>query len=196
MMSFENLVALANHQERIKEARQMVWRVKGQPVVELDDVESCLKHAAVGGLREYCCSVSGKMNLVVVQQVPPPSRSISEPLSTLCSLVCAFDHFPGMRSGLLISVTNPFPERNGYLYLCTPYLGQIHGDSLLCSALSLQYTSSFSMPCQYFFPRRDYPQAAYYLIRSATKRWSASRKNPSNSLLLPIHAAAIPPGCR
>ncbi len=70
-MSFENLVALANHQERIKEARQMVWRVKGQPVVELDDVESCLKHAAVGGLREYCCSVSGKMNLVVVQQVPP-----------------------------------------------------------------------------------------------------------------------------
>ncbi len=32
------------------------------------------------------------------------------------------------------------------------------------------------MPCQYFFPRRDYPQAAYYLIRSATKRWSRLEK--------------------
>ncbi|KAK0245422.1 hypothetical protein EDD85DRAFT_800898 [Armillaria nabsnona] len=67
MMSFENLVALANHQERIKEARQMVWRVKGQPVVELDDVESCLKHAVVGGLRSatLAFNIRAAFNLVL-----------------------------------------------------------------------------------------------------------------------------------
>jgi hypothetical protein len=52
MMSFENLVALANHQERLKEARKMVWRDKGQPVVELDTLEQCLAHAMSGAFRE------------------------------------------------------------------------------------------------------------------------------------------------
>ena len=52
MASFENLVALANHQERLKEARKMVWRVRGEPVVELPDIEACLRHAAAGGLSE------------------------------------------------------------------------------------------------------------------------------------------------
>lgn len=51
MASFENLVALANHQERLKEARKMVWRVRGEPVVELPSIEACLRHAATGGLR-------------------------------------------------------------------------------------------------------------------------------------------------
>jgi hypothetical protein len=53
MASFENLVALANHQERLREARRMVWRDKGEPVAELDDLNACLKHAAKGGFREY-----------------------------------------------------------------------------------------------------------------------------------------------
>lgn len=52
MVSFENLVALANHQERLKEARKMVWRDRGQAVVELDSLRACLEHAAAGGLRE------------------------------------------------------------------------------------------------------------------------------------------------
>jgi hypothetical protein len=55
MMSFENLVALANHQERLKEARRMVWRDKGQPVVEIDTLEQCLTHAMSGGFREPFC---------------------------------------------------------------------------------------------------------------------------------------------
>jgi hypothetical protein len=50
--SFENLVALANHQERLKEARKMVWRDRGEPVTELNDVWECLEHAARGALRE------------------------------------------------------------------------------------------------------------------------------------------------
>jgi len=49
-VSFENLVALANYQERLKEAKRMVWRDKGQPVVELQDLWKCLEHAGRGGL--------------------------------------------------------------------------------------------------------------------------------------------------
>ena len=50
MASFENLVALANHYERLKEARRMVWRDKGQPVVELEDFWDSFQHAGRGGL--------------------------------------------------------------------------------------------------------------------------------------------------
>ena len=49
MASFENLVAMANHQERLKEARKMVWRDRGQPVIELETFEACLAHAMSGG---------------------------------------------------------------------------------------------------------------------------------------------------
>jgi hypothetical protein len=58
MASFENLVALANHQERLKEARKMVWRDKGQPVVDLTDLRACLEHAGRGGLSEWDFSFS------------------------------------------------------------------------------------------------------------------------------------------
>lgn len=53
MTSFDNLVALANYQERAKEARKLIWRDRGEPVVELVDVNACLEHAATGGLRLY-----------------------------------------------------------------------------------------------------------------------------------------------
>ena len=56
MASFENLVAMANHQERLKEARKMVWRDKGQPVVAVETLEACLEHALTGGLRELFAS--------------------------------------------------------------------------------------------------------------------------------------------
>ncbi|KAJ7496788.1 hypothetical protein FB451DRAFT_1208789 [Mycena latifolia] len=51
MVSFENLVALANYQERIKDARKVLWRDKGQPVADLPTLRDCLEHAAMGGLR-------------------------------------------------------------------------------------------------------------------------------------------------
>ncbi|KAG7092485.1 hypothetical protein E1B28_008837 [Marasmius oreades] len=62
MASFENLVALANSQEALrnvlanrketlKGARKMVWRDRGEPVAELADGEECLKWAVKGGLR-------------------------------------------------------------------------------------------------------------------------------------------------
>ncbi|KAJ6595549.1 hypothetical protein DFH09DRAFT_906010 [Mycena vulgaris] len=51
MVSFENLVALANYQERIKGARKILWRDKGQPVADLTTLKACLQHAGIGGLR-------------------------------------------------------------------------------------------------------------------------------------------------
>ncbi|KAG6917567.1 hypothetical protein DXG01_002036 [Tephrocybe rancida] len=52
MASFDNLVALANHQERLRGARKIVWRDKGEPVVDLPTLRACLEHAAAGGLRQ------------------------------------------------------------------------------------------------------------------------------------------------
>lgn len=53
MASFDNLVALANHQERLREARKMLWRDRGEPVIELEDLKACLVHACKGGFRTF-----------------------------------------------------------------------------------------------------------------------------------------------
>ena len=53
MASFENLVALANHQERLKQARKMVWRDKGQPILEMETLQECFAHAISGGVSEF-----------------------------------------------------------------------------------------------------------------------------------------------
>ncbi|KAG5340126.1 hypothetical protein C0989_002746 [Termitomyces sp. Mn162] len=52
MASFENLVALANHQERLREARKIIWRDRGEPVAEVSTLRACLEHAATGGFRK------------------------------------------------------------------------------------------------------------------------------------------------
>lgn len=51
--SFENLVALANYEERLKDARKIVWRDRGELPVEIHNLWECLKHATRGGLREF-----------------------------------------------------------------------------------------------------------------------------------------------
>lgn len=53
MISFENLVVLANYQERMKGARKILWRDKGQPVVDLPTLRNCLEHAATGGFSAW-----------------------------------------------------------------------------------------------------------------------------------------------
>lgn len=50
MPSFENLVALANYEERLREARRIVWRDRGELPVEIHDLWECSKHATRGGL--------------------------------------------------------------------------------------------------------------------------------------------------
>lgn len=49
--SFENLVALANYEERLRGARKIVWRDRGERPVELETLWKCLEHASRGGLR-------------------------------------------------------------------------------------------------------------------------------------------------
>ncbi|KZV64565.1 hypothetical protein PENSPDRAFT_162497 [Peniophora sp. CONT] len=51
MASFENLVALANYEEHLREARKMVWRDRGEPAVEVGDLGECIEHGLRGGLR-------------------------------------------------------------------------------------------------------------------------------------------------
>ncbi|KAG8219105.1 hypothetical protein J3R82DRAFT_4871 [Butyriboletus roseoflavus] len=65
--SFDNLVALANHQERLKEARKIVWRDRGEPAVELTDVWECIEHAGRGGLRAgaIAFAIRASLNLVL-----------------------------------------------------------------------------------------------------------------------------------
>lgn len=53
MASFENLVALANYEERLKGAKKIVWRDRGERPVEITDLWECLEHASKGGIREY-----------------------------------------------------------------------------------------------------------------------------------------------
>ena len=53
MTSFENLVALANYEEHLREARKMVWRDRGEPAVEVRDLAECIEHGLRGGLRAY-----------------------------------------------------------------------------------------------------------------------------------------------
>ncbi|OBZ70095.1 hypothetical protein A0H81_09796 [Grifola frondosa] len=51
MASFENLVVLANYEERLREAKKAVWRDRGEKPAELEDLWECLEHASRGGLR-------------------------------------------------------------------------------------------------------------------------------------------------
>ena len=51
--SFENLVALANDQERLREARKIIWRDRGDPVVHLETITRVVEHVLRGGVREF-----------------------------------------------------------------------------------------------------------------------------------------------
>ncbi|KAL9713226.1 hypothetical protein Ac2012v2_004467 [Leucoagaricus gongylophorus] len=80
MTSFENLVALANYQERLKDARRVVWRDRGEQAVELQTVRECLEHAARGGFRSASLAfgIRACINLVLalirIHRVPRDFR--------------------------------------------------------------------------------------------------------------------------
>lgn len=76
MASFENLVALANHQERLKEAKRMVWRDKGQPVVEMETLQECFTHAVSGGFSGFYFQFMPSFISYLIPKDPPLSRSI------------------------------------------------------------------------------------------------------------------------
>lgn len=53
MASFDNLVVLANYEERLREAKRAVWRDRGEKPVEVGDIWECVEHASRGGLSAY-----------------------------------------------------------------------------------------------------------------------------------------------
>ncbi|KAI0941143.1 hypothetical protein AcV7_002787 [Taiwanofungus camphoratus] len=68
MASFENLVALANYEERLREARKIVWRDRGERPVELQDLWECLEHGGRGGLRAsgLAFAIRSGVNLILL----------------------------------------------------------------------------------------------------------------------------------
>ncbi|KII94559.1 hypothetical protein PLICRDRAFT_33358 [Plicaturopsis crispa FD-325 SS-3] len=80
MASFDNLVALANHQERLREAKKMVWRNRGEPAVEVADLWECLEHAGRGGMRagNLAFAIRASVNIVLalvrIKSVPRKLR--------------------------------------------------------------------------------------------------------------------------
>ncbi|CCL99910.1 uncharacterized protein FIBRA_01935 [Fibroporia radiculosa] len=80
MASFENLVVLANYEERLREARKIVWRDRGEKPVELVDVRECFLHAAKGGLRSggLAFAIRAGVNLILlltrIKKIPRDHR--------------------------------------------------------------------------------------------------------------------------
>ncbi|CAL1717475.1 unnamed protein product [Somion occarium] len=68
MASFENLVALANYEEHLKEARKIVWRDRGERPVELEDLWECAEHAGRGGWRAggLAFAIRSGINLILL----------------------------------------------------------------------------------------------------------------------------------
>ncbi|KAH9031452.1 hypothetical protein EDB83DRAFT_2419882 [Lactarius deliciosus] len=66
--SFDNLVVLANYEERLREARRMVWRDRGEPAVEVHDLWECLEHGVGGGLRAgtLAFAIRSGVNLILL----------------------------------------------------------------------------------------------------------------------------------
>ena len=60
--SFENLIALANDQERWEDvqkvAKKAVWRDVGEPPIPLDTFRLCIEHASWGALSLFLSSDS------------------------------------------------------------------------------------------------------------------------------------------
>ncbi|KAF7301198.1 hypothetical protein MIND_00684500 [Mycena indigotica] len=50
-LSFENLVSLAIHRDRLGDARKVLWRDKGEPIIYLSTLRQCLDHAVAGTAR-------------------------------------------------------------------------------------------------------------------------------------------------
>ncbi|KAI9447702.1 hypothetical protein H4582DRAFT_2107222 [Lactarius indigo] len=66
--SFDNLVVLANYEEHLREARKIVWRDRGEPAVDVNDIHECLLHGARGGLRASAIAfaIRSGVNLVLL----------------------------------------------------------------------------------------------------------------------------------
>ncbi|KDR84159.1 hypothetical protein GALMADRAFT_236835 [Galerina marginata CBS 339.88] len=181
MASFENLVAMANHQERLKEARKMVWRDKGQPVVELDTLEACLAHAMSGGFRSatLAFNIRASINLVLalirIHRVPRDYR-----LSMIRHAVFGTDTW--RFAAMLGTFTSLYKFLINALPILIPGISPRNAQSLDQSALEdeedgidLEARTTLEVPFEKRKGRLSLSRRAQLsLIRKQTRRWHAA----------------------
>lgn len=173
MASFENLVAMANHQERLKEARKMVWRDKGQPVVVVETLEACLEHALTGGLRSATLAFNMRacLNLVLallrIHRVPRDHRFAMIRHAVFGSDTWRFAAMLGTFTSIYKFLLNALP-----IVIPSMNLGQ--------SAIEdedLEQGSTLEVPLQKRRARLSLSARAQMqmsLIRKRTRRWHAA----------------------
>lgn len=149
--SFENLVALANHEERLKEARKIVWRDRGEPAAELKDIWQCVEHAGRGGLRAHICQTSVHSSMLThSSQELALSPLPSGPASTLSWLRFGLAEYQSKASYLL----RPSANSNHLLSFREMRFALVR--RALFGEDSFRFASMLGMSFQLVFVRRLY----------------------------------------
>ncbi|KAF8806205.1 hypothetical protein BYT27DRAFT_7243013 [Phlegmacium glaucopus] len=176
MASFENLVALANHQERLKEARKMVWRDKGQPVIELETLQECLRHAMSGGFRSATlafnirASINVILALIRIHRVPREYR-----LAMIRHAIFGWDTW--RFAAMLGSFTSLYKFLINALPILVPSINPRRptGSALDDEELDLEAATSIEVPLEKRKGRLSLSKRAQQLlIRKQTRRWHAA----------------------
>lgn len=186
MASFDNLVALANHQERLREARKMVWRDRGEPVVELDTMRACLEHAASGGLRSgaLAFSIRACVNLVLalirIKKLPRDIRFKVVRYAVFGTdtwrFAAMFATFASMYKFLLNALPILIPALNPskpsrHVIPDSPF----DDDNLEAGPTALHPTSMLEVPVARRTARLSLSaQAQLIFLRKRTRRWHAA----------------------
>ncbi|KAF7360590.1 WD-REPEATS-REGION domain-containing protein [Mycena venus] len=188
MASFENLVALANYQERLKGARKIVWRDRGQPVVELPTLKDCLEHAATGALRSatLAFNIRASLNLVLalirIHKVPRDDRlklirnaifgTDSLRFAAMLGTFAAVYKFLINALPILIPAINPRPRN-----LSSPFYDDDDDDEEMELPRTVSYPPSG--PATPLHRRREArlslsAHAQMVLVRKRTRRWHSA----------------------
>ncbi|KAH9482253.1 hypothetical protein JR316_0004351 [Psilocybe cubensis] len=179
MASFENLVAMANHQERLKEARKMVWRDRGQPVVELDTLEACLAHAMSGGIRSatLAFNIRALLNLVLalirIHRVPRDYRIAMIRQAVFGSDTWRFAAMLGSFTSLYKFLINALPILIPAIRPKQSTSGSALDDE--DNELDVEAQTSLEVPLEKRKGRLSLTKRAQMvLIRKQTRRWHAA----------------------
>ena len=107
--SFENLVALANYEERLKGAKKIVWRDRGELPVEIHDLWECLKHATRGGLsKARATSVAPSVEIRNLTMIDAGAGTLAFVIRAGVNLILLLTRLKQMkRCGILLSDADP-----------------------------------------------------------------------------------------
>ncbi|KAL4081300.1 hypothetical protein V8B97DRAFT_1921726 [Scleroderma yunnanense] len=173
IQSFENLVALANHQERLKEARKIIWRDRGEPVAEVEDIWECIEHAGRGGMRAgaLAFTLRASVNIVLAMlrfgKVPREMR-----FALIRNAIFGRDSF---RFGAMLG---SFVALYKLILNALPILLPTHPPELLPTPFEDSEGASKHMPNQIMRPRRVRLSLSVHAqqvwVRKKTRRWHAA----------------------